>query len=583
MPRMIWLPIAVAATILVCVLAVTDRLPLGVAGEWEWPRMRPAYWPEVALVAAGYVALVGVAARWLDRPWARRTLVAMLVAAAFAVPFAMQSLGEFGLAKWPFVLFSASSSGYYTAAKSHVTSPSEFIADYDRIQSEFLRDRGPYHLATHPPGLVLLHFEVLRWCESKPARSRAWLDVAPATVRGGFEALAGRSAAIPLADQASLWLVGLLSQLACALTVVPIYVLARRGAGARPAWFAAALWPLVPATTIFMPKSDVLYPLFATTAVAFALAGRATTGRVAGGLAAGLVLWLGMYFTFGLVTLLPLIIAAVVFTEGVRARPGLVACMQRGAAMLAAFATATAIYTVSTGHNLLATWLACFHAHAKFYDRHPRSYWSWVGFDLAEFVVAMGVPLAIAAIVGGASLARRRANSATETGERETTPGSNDADPTRCRGMVWAWCLTVLALDLSGKNLGEVARLWIFLMPFAIPAAAAALEQLGPRSWPAMLLLAAQAFQTFVFAANLQGFIDTNSVRMPEKTMGTVAESRSDASKKQLKPKHPWISISKWLLAQELECSVRAPGLFASVFFALLVPTIGGSHASSHP
>ena len=516
MTRMIWVLIAAAATVLVSVLVAVDRLPLGISGEWTWGRVRTAaYWPETWGYSTAYVVFVVVAARWVgERPWLRRALLLALVVASFTVGLALQLPG-YGPAKWAFVLFNPSSSGYYTAAKTHVTTPREFIGDYNRIQDEFLRDNGPYHLATHPPGLVLMHYAVLRWCERHPAWSRACLDAAPAGVRDGFAALAGPSQPIPVADQASRWLVGLFSQLACAATVIPIYLLARRVAGPQAAWWAAGLWPLVPATTIFMAKSDVLYPLFATTTVLFALAGNRAASRVAGGLAAGLVLWLGMYFTVGLVPVIPLVAVAVMMTEGIRTRSSLVACIRLGAAMTAAFAVATAAYVVVTGHDLTATWLNCFHAHAKFYERHPRSYWPWLGFDLAEFVVALGLPLAVAAVAGIAQLACHRANSASSSEGLENVQCSDEAGPPRCRGLVWAWCLTLLALDLSGENLGEVARLWIFLMPFAVPAAAATIERLGHWAWPAFLLLALQAGQTIVFAANIQGFIDPNSVILP--------------------------------------------------------------------
>jgi hypothetical protein len=52
-------------------------------------------------------------------------------------------------------------------------------------------------------------------------------------------------------------------------------------------------------------------------------------------------------------------------------------------------------------------------------------------------------------------------------------------------------------------------------MPFAVPAAAVAIERLGPRAWPPVLLLAVQAGQSIILAANIQGFIDPSSVGLP--------------------------------------------------------------------
>jgi uncharacterized membrane protein YoaK (UPF0700 family) len=78
---------------------------------------------------------------------------------------------------------------------------------------------------------------------------------------------------------------------------------------------------------------------------------------------------------------------------------------------------------------------------------------------------------------------------------------------------VCAWWVTLLVLDLSGKNLGEIARLWILMMPFASLAAAAALCR--DRSGAAgIVLVVLQAVQSLVFAAMVQGFYDPASVKL---------------------------------------------------------------------
>ena len=59
--------------------------------------------------------------------------------------------------------------------------------------------------------------------------------------------------------------------LACAGTVVPLYLLARAALPASTAWAAAALWPLVPCANLFQPVADTAYPLLSTTALALAV------------------------------------------------------------------------------------------------------------------------------------------------------------------------------------------------------------------------------------------------------------------------------------------------------------------------
>lgn len=525
MRSFLWVIVAALATVVTCSMLLAGRLPLGVAGQWEWGRIDQATsWIEfltTVLSVVAYVAFVAWGARWMIvSTWTRRAALLALVLGGFSVQMTVQQVG-FGLAKWPFVLFHESSSGYYTAAKRDVISAGDFLARYDQIQTEYQKRYGPLHLATHPPGLVLLHYEALRLCEANPALTRFLFVLQPQSVRDGFGAVSV-GAAIPPADQASIWLVAILSQLASALTVIPIYFLARRGCGPVAPWLAAALWPLVPAVTVFMPKSDVFYPLFAASCVALAVAGRTSAGRWTCGAASGVVLCMGMFLTFGLISIFPLTILAIAVSEGVPSEATVRSTASKATGFVVGF-LATQFFWMLVGHNLPATWWRCFRIHATFYTPGQiganRTYWPWVAWNLAEFAVAAGIPLIVAAVSASVWLFRQRPQ-VLATGAN----GSVECEGPRCTnvtilGVVAASWLTVLALDLSGKNLGEVARLWMFLMPFACVAAAVAIERL-PSRWPVILLLVLQAIQTVVFAASVQGFYDPASVKVPGKAEG---------------------------------------------------------------
>jgi hypothetical protein len=521
MRNIIWVIVAALATLGTCALLVAGRLPLGVHGQWEWGRIDEATsWAEyltTGLCVGAYVAFVVWGALLVNgSTWTRRGALLALVLGGCVVQMTVQQVG-FGLAKWPFVLFNESSSGYYTAAKRDVKSAGDFLSRYDQIQTEYQKRYGPLHLATHPPGLVLLHYGALRLCESNSGLTRCLLAIEPQSVRDGFRAVAvGPS--LPVADQSSIWLVAILSQLASALTVLPIYALARRGRSPVAAWFAAALWPLVPAVTVFMPKSDVLYPLFAVSCVMLVGGGRTFAARWACGLAAGVVLCAGMFLTFGLVSVFPMVILTGALSEGLPAPTTMRAAAARLTGFVVGFLASVLIVLTVTGHNLPATWWRCFRIHATFYDLGQigatRTYWPWIAFNLAEFAVAAGIPLMLAAMAGTVWLCGRRTQTPVSAASESTDAERSPESYVRDFGAVAAWWFTVLALDLSGKNLGEIARLWMFLMPLAAVAAAAAIERFKGKIWLAYLLLILQAIQTIVFAANVQGFYDPASVKV---------------------------------------------------------------------
>jgi cytochrome bd-type quinol oxidase subunit 2 len=194
--------------------------------------------------------------------------------------------------------------------------------------------------------------------------------------------------------------------------------------------------------------------------------------------------------------------------------------VRRATARLAAFALAfliaVAVFWLVTDHNLFGTWYRCYRHQASFYAPQEvgatRTYWPWVALNPLEFAVAVGVPLFAAAVVGTAWLVAR---DAARPADRATDGTADDQGCGRqLAGVVFAWWLTLVALDLTGKNLGEIARLWMFLMPFAAVASAAVFERSKERRWPALALVALQAIQAMVFAAHVQGFFDPASVQL---------------------------------------------------------------------
>jgi hypothetical protein len=517
---------AATLTALVCTLLVADRLPLGVAEQWTWSRFdQPTPlidWFGAGLFGVLYVVFVWRGAQWVgSEAWTRRLALAGLVAAAFAVQMEFQVLG-FGLGKWPFVLFSPSSSGYFTAAKRDVRSYREYLANYEQIQWSYRKEFGPLHLATHPPGLVLVHYAALRLCDANPAITRMILATEPQSVVDAFREVARGAGSSP-ADEAAIWLIAILSQLASSLTVLPIFQLARRVSAVAGAWFGSAFWPLVPAVTIFMPKSDVVYPLFAAGCIACVVSGSTTPRRILAGLAAGAFLWVGMSLSFGMVAIAPFAVIAAVVVDWNSRTIAVRSAAPRLAGLIGAMALLSILLWIATDHALPATWWRCYRIHGTFYDPGElgakRTYWPWVAVNIPEFVIATGLPLIVAALAGTACLVRARAAELVDA--NTLGPAVGPVGPVgeprggmAALGLAGGWWLTLLALDVAGKNLGEIARLWMFLMPFACVAAAPVLDRMSARRWPVLLLIALEAIQTAIFAAHVQGFFDANSLPM---------------------------------------------------------------------
>jgi hypothetical protein len=463
-------------------------MPLGVRGEWEWSRLPDVVrqvWEWFALAGLGvaaYSAFVGVGWRSLSRAtsaWVEARWVGALLLASLAVQLVvpMGAPDAYGLTKWVYVNYYSGSSGYFRIARSQAAQdPRRFLADYPR----WIQSQDSLHIGTHPPGLILVQCVLMSAMERHPGLAGFLSATMPPSVRYAFRAVESpfpvpeRSARnvppsvreglrwipppIRRPERTALYATGLLTLLACSGTVVPLYLLARAALPSPAAWFAAALWPVVPAANLFQPDADTAYPFLSTMAwalTAWALRSQQRTDRPAPtGLVlaavSGLVMAFGMVFTLAFLPV-GLIVALIIGSDvavSLRSRVALIVATGVGflAPVLAAWLATRANPFVIWGWNL--------HHHARFYDEYPRTYWIWLWANVVELVIAIGLPAFVWLVVGLGA-------------------------PRRIPRPAWATILVLVLVDLTGRNMGEVARIWMLFMPPLLIPAARGFERMG--------------------------------------------------------------------------------------------------------
>jgi hypothetical protein len=288
------------------------------------------------------------------------------------------------------------------------------------------------------------------------------------------------------ADAACLWLATWLTVLRTVATVIPLYVIGRLTSSPPEAWLMASLWPLVPSLLVFLPKSDLLYPVIVVGAQAgWLLALR--EGRWWGGLCSGLLMWLGMWLSLAMVPVgAAMVIQATAtwFTCRTTATPvvrlRVLSTLALGAL---AFCGLTGV-TYLSGVNLPHIWLLNYRNHGEFYSHATRTYAWWLGANVLELAFALGLPLSVWIVLN----LRRQ----TWSVQRLTESGA----------VLLIWLL----LWLTGKNMGEAARLWCVLMPFAVWASAADQQTPYRHSHRTLYtLLAAQMLIAVLTAARVKG------------------------------------------------------------------------------
>jgi hypothetical protein len=323
--------------------------------------------------------------------------------------------------------------------------------------------------------LFLLTDGVMRAARQHPHVAERVVSWLPATVRAGFREIDNFSP-MPIADRAALGIIGALTLLGCAASVLPLYLLARSCLPAHWAWASAALWPLVPSALLFQPVADTAFPFLSTSALAlgaWAIRARPGQGSVLAS-AAGLLLGLGSLFTLAFFPVGLTVGLILVSARGLSWRRRIILIIATGLGFLGASLTVWA----ASGLNPFVVWWWNRINHARFYEAFPRSYARWVLVNAVELAIGLGVPPVIWTVFG---LSLRR------------TPR-----------LVWATLAVLALLNFGGLTLSEVARLWLPWMPALLVAAASGMERAAAGRWTFSVTVALLSVQTMIMQATLQ-------------------------------------------------------------------------------
>lgn len=450
-----------AASILFALALYIDLHPYLRGGfGWRWFHEPAPILRTLALTAAviAYIAGAYALLRWTRRGvWALVWALAGSVVLALGVTWLKQpNIG--------YELFIRTASMVATGphhAAAALDLKAETLRDWTSLAQNFDPETESVsrHVVQSPPGLPLLYEGVTNALAQFPALARQMALPLMLYQCHNYALLAYSNA-----EWASAW-VGMLMPLWAALTVFPVYGVARRLD--VPAREAALWWALVPVAAAFAGSWNTVYPLLAVTAFYVFVVGlhaecgglQHETGGdralpcprplpIAGaGVIVGVLTFLNfapvpVVGVFGFYTLLHM------FTHPRMAQYPPARRLQRAV-----------IVGVWFGAGLLAPWLAWM----RFGGESPlamlsasfgihlgleRPYAPWVFLHTYDWVLFAGLPLALASL-----LLLRRPN-------------------TGARRLAWALWLSVLVLAVSGMARGETARVWSFFTPFVLIAAA---------------------------------------------------------------------------------------------------------------
>ncbi|MDY6878412.1 MAG: hypothetical protein SWK90_19715 [Chloroflexota bacterium] len=522
--------IALATLIFIAALALNLSPYLRGPTEWRWayaiPGQPARLWIS-ALALALYLALASVWVMHITRKpypprWQTR---GFLICLMLAVPLIQASLLALDYSDVLVPVFyrtvSADASGVFSVG-STIEDGGDFLRHYPTLMPTL-----PVHPQRYPPGLPLLFYLARRLLEQTPALAE--------TLGFRLRLYQCHDLTLMRLSNASISsaIIQMVLPLVSGLVLLPIYGLARRAYGRRTAAWAVALYPLVPSFALWSGRWEQFYPLLVCTAwyffhISLTHPRRSTfMPSTIYSLAAGLTMSIASMLNFGnLALLLPMALFALFW---LLTRPSPISNLQSLIPNLLAFliglGSLWAIYRLAFGTGFFDVWRVSMSYHLGL----NRSYWTWLVYHLYDFFIFLGLPLALLFLVALVKAIRdllthyRRYHHllfATHHSPFTTrhspltthhslfatrhSPFPIPHSPFPIDPLTLGFALGLLILNLSGTSRGEVARVWLFLTPFAALIAARGLELLHAKQRNFILVASLLALQLFTFNTYLR-------------------------------------------------------------------------------
>lgn len=434
--------------------------------------------PFLLLPLAALGLLLVALARALSGQTRQRAGMALLTAvlASYLMAIGVRSSAMSGFVTLAMTVVAEGSNSYYlTAIES--PDPLALARDYPHQMPHLL-----LHASTQSPGAMLLHAGLHRLFVRSPAAlasAETLFVVHPCYRATDVVALVGplMGRHIRPDDLEAALLIALLFPLALALGVLPLYGLARRLGGERPALVLVGLYAVTPSFIWYTASLDQLCIPAALLVAFLGLTGvrEGKWGRLVG---AGVITGATVFVSLGFALMAGVTVLFATALACHRARRVTLGAAAPALVYLAGAAVALTALCLGFGVDLPAVLAASAGLRRELYHNLRRGYVTWLLLNPVEFGMGLGmagVTLTVAALV----LWRRLSRPAV--------------------ALLGALVVALVGLALLGQVRGETSRMLMFVMPLLTAAGAPVLRRLRlDRVAPALALIVAQAAYAIV-------------------------------------------------------------------------------------
>lgn len=349
-----------------------------------------------------------------------------LLTSTLLIQLSLVAFSRFGLGVLFRRMVDPGINGYFSASMV-ITDPLKYIQTYPEIITSFFQ-----HAPTHPPGISLMFYFLTETFRNLPNQTASiisfieQLNIDDAKYLWGSldnaQRLAGLSA-------------GFIAHIFSLFALVPLYFLTRKLFSTITAVRTTALYALVPSVVFFPPFFDPFYSFFPILSVYF-LTKCFKDKKPIFGFVSGFIFSIGLFFSYSI-----LIVAGLV---------GVFAFLN--IKKLYNILKVLKLFIAGVFTPILFYYLFDFRLHEAFFastaiaTHRVREYLPSVFFNMYDFFIFLGIPLAIIFI--SASLAMFKTKKTSRLVKQS---------------LIAVW-ITLFAFTLSGVTRGETGRIWLPIM-----------------------------------------------------------------------------------------------------------------------
>lgn len=321
--------------------------------------------------------------------------------------------------------------GYFTASLT-IHNLSEFIGSYNNLLSFF-----SIHSSQHPPGAIIMFYFFNNLFGIFPFINE-FINALPVTTTP----IARIWSSLLPAQKTTAIFTGFLIPFLSSFMVVPLYYLLKIYVDIRAALRGVVFYLFIPSIVLFIPLPDVVYPLFTIIGFLF-LAYALKKNKPIYLFLSGFVLSIGIFFSLSILSFV-LMFLIFLFLSLRKEKRLLINFLKCSIYLLTGAFTPYILMYIVYDFNFIDIFNTINKTLVK--TIAPRSYFTWIFYNLYDFLIFAGIPFFILLV----------------------SIFKNNFRKLKNNHLLISLIVTVLILDFSGKVKGEASRLFIPFIPFLI-------------------------------------------------------------------------------------------------------------------